>query len=137
MEPLLGAIPYTDFSGIQWVVTGGESGTHLWQEKWQRLRALVNYDREKKKWIPKPEAVKWISDIDGNCKDYGTKHFFKQWGGNYPEAAGRLFEGRFITEMPRLPGERTSINNAYLKHIESGQKIKEGKKEKLLQKTMA
>lgn len=136
MEPLLSPIPHTDLSGIQWVVTGGESGTHLWQEKWQRLRAMVYYDRTQKKWIPKPHAVQWIKDIDQNCKDYGVKHFFKQWGGSYPEAAGRELDGKFISEMPRLPGGQTQIDNAYLRYIESGKTIAKNRKEQLLQKSL-
>jgi protein gp37 len=136
-EPLISAIEFNgqDLSGIQWAITGGESGTHLWNEEICNKRALVNYNRTAKKWEVREDRADWIRTIRDHCIDKSVKFFHKQWGGSYPEAAGRLLDGEFWSEIPRLPGERTNINNDYLKWIESG-KVKEGTKDKLLIKTI-
>lgn len=76
----------------------------------------------------------WAAICD-NCIRDGVKFFHKQWGGSYPEAAGRELDGKFWTEIPRLPGQREKIDNEYLHWIESG-KVKAGDKDKLLTKTM-
>lgn len=135
-EPLLSALPHLDFIGIHLIITGGESGNHLWEDSVQKKRALVLYDRKLKQWIPKEECIQWIRDIRDNCNEFGTKFFHKQWGGNYPEAAGRELDGKFYSELPRYPGNRSSIDNAYLRHIESGKILPKNKKEQLLQKSL-
>jgi len=118
-EPLIGDIGQSlDLSAIQWVITGGESGTHLWHPKLMEQRALVLYDRDVKKWLPKPHAVDWIRRIRDNAIINGTAYFHKQWGGSYPEAAGRVLDGRTWNEMPRYPGDKTEIDNAYLRKLE-------------------
>lgn len=134
-EPLIGQLPGMDMSGISWAITGGESGTHMWKVEECEKRGLVTYDRTTKKWIPRADRVEWIREIRDTCLEQGVKFFHKQWGGSYPEAAGRELDGRFWTEIPRLPGQRTRIDNEYLDWIESG-KVKEGTKEKLLQQTL-
>lgn len=118
-EPLLDDLENNyDLEDIQWVIVGGESGTHLWDEKYQKMRALVFYDRIKKKWFPKLEAIKWVESIKDKCYESGVKFFFKQWGGNYPEACGRELNGKTYNEMPRFPGKRIKIENNYLNFLE-------------------
>ncbi len=119
-EPLIGDIgDELDLSGIQWVITGGESGTHLWNQKLMSMRALVTYDRGQKKWLPKPSGIEWVRRIRDNALANGTAFFHKQWGGSYPEAAGRILDGRTWNEMPRYPGAKKEIDNAYLRKLEA------------------
>lgn len=118
-EPLIAPVSGLDMVGIQWAITGGESGTHLWKEKIAKRRALVFYDREEKKWKPRPERIDWVREIRDECNHASTHFFHKQWGGSYPEAAGRVLDGRTWNEIPRLPGGRTHIENNYLWKIEA------------------
>ncbi len=137
MEPLIGPVPLAgnDLDGIHWVITGGESGNHLWKGHICEERGLVLYNRTTKKWEVREDRAKWVRDIKDFCIANEIKFFHKQWGGNYPEAAGRLLDGKFWTEMPRLPGQNTEINNNYLKLIESGN-LKKSKKDDLLTKSL-
>jgi protein gp37 len=57
VEPLIGSFGAVDLSGIDWVITGGESGPGA---------------RE-----CKPE---WIREVRDLCLKYRVAHFFKQWG---------------------------------------------------------
>ena len=133
-EPLIGPLDVKyNLDGISWVITGGESGIHLWQEKQQKDRGLVWYDRTKKKWNVYEDKADWVRNIRDACQLQNVSFFHKQWGGNYPEAAGRMLDGQTYNEIPRLPGKRTEINNEYLKLLESK---KEGDKELLLQTSM-
>lgn len=56
-EPLLSEIKYNDFTDIDWVLVGGESGG-------------------KARKVEK----EWIKSIIDNCKRQNTAFFFKQWG---------------------------------------------------------
>jgi protein gp37 len=77
LEPLLGALPALDLTGIDWVIVGGESGP--------RARAM---DEE------------WVLDIRDQCVDQEVPFFFKQWGGTNKKKAGRILQGRTWDEMP-------------------------------------
>ena len=77
LEPLLGALPNLDLSGIDWVIVGGESGPGA---------------REMQK--------KWVIDIRDQCADAEVAFFFKQWGGKRKSKTGRELEGRTYDEMP-------------------------------------
>lgn len=134
-EPLIGEIPRMDLTGIHWAITGGESGSHMWKKEECEKRGLVFYDRAVKTWFPREDRMDWIRSIRDDCQAAGTKFFHKQWGGSYPEAAGRELDGKFWSEIPRLPGQRTQIDNNYLKLIESGG-LKRGRKEELLQQSL-
>lgn len=136
-EPLIGPMPSDlDLSGISWAITGGESGSHMWKDDICEKRGLVFYDRQVKSWFPRPDRMDWIRNIRDICIRDGAKFFHKQWGGNYPEACGRELDGRFWTEMPRLPGQRVKIENSYLDFIEAGGKKKAGEKDQLLQQSL-
>jgi len=57
-EPLLGAIDITPYiQKLDWVITGGESGTNAW-----------------------PCHPDWIRGLRDQCLDAGVPFFFKQWG---------------------------------------------------------
>lgn len=79
LEPLLGPIPDIDLSGINWVITGGESGPRS-----------------------RPIEKEWVIDIRDQCIKANVPFFFKQWGGKNKKKAGKLLEGREWLEMPRL-----------------------------------
>ncbi len=77
LEPLLGAVPELDLSGIDWVIVGGESGPGA-----------------------RPIREEWIWDVKRQCNQAGVAFFFKQWGGVNKKKAGRLLKGRTFDEMP-------------------------------------
>ncbi|MHB8246246.1 MAG: DUF5131 family protein [Acidimicrobiales bacterium] len=57
LEPLLGALPSLDLSGIDWVIVGGESGPDA-----------------------RPMHPDWARDIRDRCVEAGIPFTFKQWG---------------------------------------------------------
>ena len=83
LEPLLGAMPDLDLSGIDWVIVGGESGPGA-----------------------RPVEEAWICEIRDQCLQAGVPFFFKQWGGVSKKRTGRVLAGRTWDEVPRVPGER-------------------------------
>lgn len=56
-EPLLGDMGDIDLDGIDWVITGGESGTRA-------RRTPIN----------------WFRNLRDRCVETNTPFFFKQWG---------------------------------------------------------
>lgn len=76
-EPLIGPLPQLNLEGIDWVIVGGESGRK-----------------------PRKMQVDWVLDIQEQCEKFGTKFFFKQWGGTNKKKAGRELNGRTFDEMP-------------------------------------
>jgi protein gp37 len=76
-EPLLGPLEGLDLAGIDWLISGGESG-------------------------PGHRSVKvdWLRDLRDQCVEEGVAYFFKQWGGHRPKAGGRLLDGRIWDQMP-------------------------------------
>ncbi|MBF0430772.1 MAG: DUF5131 family protein [Fibrobacteria bacterium] len=57
LEPLLGRVANLDTHGIDWVITGGESGPGA-----------------------RPIEYSWVAEIQKICKQTKTPFFFKQWG---------------------------------------------------------
>lgn len=113
IEPLLEDLGELNLDGIQWAITGGESGSHLSKNP---ERSMV--EKIGKELLPKKECIKWIESIRRQCKSQKVSFFHKQWGGSYPEAAGRLLNGKTYNEMPRYPKGKESINNQYLINLE-------------------
>jgi protein gp37 len=56
-EPLLSGLPSLDLTGIDWLVTGGESGHKA-----------------------RPMHPDWVRDLRDRCQASGTAYFHKQWG---------------------------------------------------------
>lgn len=56
-EPLLGDLSGINLDGIDWVITGGESGV-----------------------CARRTPVEWFRNIRDRCVETGTSFFFKQWG---------------------------------------------------------
>lgn len=76
-EPLLARIPRVDLGGIDWVITGGESGPGA-----------------------RPMKHEWVTTIRDQCADACVPFFFKQWGGTRKKLAGRELNGRTHDAMP-------------------------------------
>ena len=79
VEPLLEDLGELDLSGIHWVIVGGESGNGA-----------------------RPMKREWVINILSQCREQGTKFFFKQWGGIRKKQAGRSLDGRTPERTPRL-----------------------------------
>lgn len=86
VEPLLGKLPHLHLTKIDWVIVGGESGSHARKIK-----------------------EEWITDIRNQCSKQGVPFFFKQWGAWGPDgkkrskkANGRTLSGKLWDEMPEL-----------------------------------
>jgi protein gp37 len=84
LEPLLGPLPSLDLAGIDWVITGGESGPGA-----------------------RPMHPDWVRDVRDRCAAAGVAFFFKQWGGWVPyehdaqppflaSQHGDLFDGHYL-----------------------------------------
>ncbi|MEK7477152.1 MAG: phage Gp37/Gp68 family protein [Candidatus Coatesbacteria bacterium] len=76
-EPLLGPFGRQDFSGISWVIVGGESGPGA-----------------------RPTDPQWVREIRDQCFNQNVAFFFKQWGGVNKKAAGRRLDRKLWSEMP-------------------------------------
>jgi protein gp37 len=84
-EPLLGSLASLDLAGIGWVIVGGESGPHF-----------------------RAPSVEWVRELRELCMREQVPVFFKQWGGRYPTAGGRVLDGRTWDELPETALHRTS-----------------------------
>lgn len=116
-EPLLEDLEFDyDLQDIHWVITGGESGVHMLEEKWQKLRGLVLRDQITGKMIVNQERVQWIRNILTQCRKYDTDFFHKQWGGKFPKSCGRELDGEEYDEIPRLPGWNKSLKEVREEH---------------------
>jgi protein gp37 len=93
-EPLLADLGQLDLSGIDWVITGGESGP--------RARSC---------------DAGWVRSIRDQCTARGVAYFHKQWGGRTPKALGREVDGRTWDELPAPKGgsSRSFGNSGILK----------------------
>lgn len=78
-EPLLGPLEELELDGIDWVITGGESGPRA-----------------------RPVDPEWVRGIRDRCQDAEVAFFHKQWGGRTPKAGGRELDGQVWDQMPRL-----------------------------------
>lgn len=76
-EPLLGPLDGLDLSGIDWVITGGESGPGA-----------------------RTCDPAWVRAVRDSCREAEVAYFHKQWGGHRPKSGGRLLDGREWNEMP-------------------------------------
>ena len=77
LEPLIGALPDLDLTGINWVIVGGESGPQA-----------------------RPMQEEWVIDIRERCQQVDIPFFFKQWGGRNKKRKGRILEERTWDDLP-------------------------------------
>ncbi len=87
IEPLLEDLGEVDFTGINWVIVGGESG-----------RGARIVKRE------------WVLSLLRQCEAARVPFFFKQWGGTLKHASGRVLDGKTYDQFPpcvrALPPDR-------------------------------
>jgi protein gp37 len=76
-EPLLGPLDL-DLTGINWLITGGESGP-----------------------VHRPCNPDWVRSLRDQCLEAGVAFFHKQWGGRTSKSGGRELDGRTWDEMPQ------------------------------------
>jgi protein gp37 len=79
LEPLIDSVDKLDYTGINWVIAGGESG-----------------------YGARVMQKEWVLEIRDRCKNEHIDFFFKQWGGVNKKKAGRLLDGEIYDEMPEL-----------------------------------
>jgi protein gp37 len=79
MEPLLTSVEDMNLTNIDWVIVGGESGPSS-----------------------RPIEKKWVQSIRNQCQKASVPFFFKQWGGRNKKKAGRLLDGKYYDNMPRI-----------------------------------
>ena len=91
IEPLLEDIGAVDFSGIAWVIVGGESGHKA-----------------------RPMNIDWVRSLRDQCQTQQVAFFFKQWGTWSSEGQrrskksnGRLLDGRTWNGMPESAASLT------------------------------
>jgi len=78
LEPLIGSVSRLDYSGLDWIIVGGESGY-----------GARHIDET------------WVIEIRDKCEEYNIPFFFKQWGGVNKKATGRLLDGLVYDELPQ------------------------------------
>jgi len=101
-EPLLSGLPSLDLTGLHWVITGGESGSHLHDARMRARRGMADPDA-RGKWHARPDRMDWVRDVRDRCGARGVAFFHKQWGGLTSHSAGRELDGRTWDEFPRYP----------------------------------
>lgn len=99
IEPLIAEWEYPDFDGLQWVIVGGESGSHLSNPAIAEHRSLAM--KVFGKWTPRPDRKDWVRAIRDACIRDGAAFWLKQWGGPVPHSAGRELDGRTWDEFPK------------------------------------
>lgn len=105
-EPLLGELDL-DLRGIDWIITGGESGRHASSSIELDTRFLVRrgWEEGEARWVPRESRMDWVRSLRDRADLAGCAHWFKQWGGPRPTSAGRLLDGRTHDGMPmHVPG---------------------------------
>lgn len=78
-EPLLEDLGKLDFSGIDWIIVGGESGPKS-----------------------RPCKPEWVRNIRDQVQKQGKLFFFKQWGGTQKHLNGSALDGMEYKEMPNF-----------------------------------
>ena len=78
-EPLLGPLAGLCLEGVDWVITGGESGPGA-----------------------RPCAPDWVRSIRDRCAQAGVPFFHKQWGGVHAKSGGRELDGTVHDAMPAV-----------------------------------
>lgn len=79
MEPLLSSVEDMNLENIDWVIVGGESGPGA-----------------------RPIEKDWVRDILRQCQTANIPFFFKQWGGVNKKKNGRILDGRFYDQTPKI-----------------------------------
>ena len=78
-EPLIAPVDELNLDGIDWVITGGESGAGH-----------------------RPCDPEWVRDVRDRCASTGVHYFHKQWGGKTSKSGGRDLDGQIWSDMPSM-----------------------------------
>ncbi len=104
-EPLLTPLAdVLDLTGFQWLISGGESGTHLMDSAIREKRGLAGREG-KGRWFPREDRIQWVRDIRDLCLSSGVDYFHKQFGGVRPHSSGRILDGMEWTNTPEPMAE--------------------------------
>lgn len=98
-EPLLSPLKL-DWSAVDWVLAGGESGPHLHDPAVCAQRGLV--EKVVGAWTPRADRINWVRDIRDACLAAGTPFFHKQWGGSWYDRSNNLLDGRRWEQFPDI-----------------------------------
>ena len=79
LEPLIDSVDNLNYTGIDWVIAGGESG-----------------------YGARVMQKEWVLEIRDRCEQEKIDFFFKQWGGVNKKKAGRLLDGEIYDDMPEI-----------------------------------
>jgi len=79
VEPMVGEIESINLSGIDWVITGGESGPGA-----------------------RPMLKDWARSMRDQCITSKVPFFFKQWGGVHKKKSGKMLDGKLWEEYPEI-----------------------------------
>lgn len=112
VEPLLTELR-DSFKGIDWVITGGESGLHLRDPAVCEKRALVHHGS----WELRDDRREWLRSIRDRCVKRGVAYFHKQHGGVRPESGGSLLDGMEWKQFP--PAGLAVLHNKKLSRLQS------------------
>lgn len=104
-EPLLSDLVADGLrlDGIDWVIAGGESGTHYGPKYVGRFLVTGECGR----YFPSMsrDTAMWVRRLRDEAARAGCAFFFKQWGGPRPDSGGRLLDGRTHDALPEhVPG---------------------------------
>lgn len=99
-EPLLSPLDL-DWSAVDWVIVGGETGPHLWNTENRERRALVELTPAG--WAPRPDRADWVRGIRDGCAKAGTPFYLKQWGGPRYEPGTATLDGQVWQQCPAMP----------------------------------
>jgi protein gp37 len=112
-EPLLGPL-VLDWKAVDWVIVGGESGSHLNDVAICEDRGLVV--EALGRWFPREDRKNWVRDIRDGCTKAGTAFFFKQWGGPWSSSGGNWLDGKkweqYPADMPCWPVKSAVVTAA-------------------------
>jgi len=103
-EPLLGPLPSLNLEGINWVITGGESGPGA-----------------------RPMHPNWAKDLRDRCVEEDVAFFFKQWGAWKPErsvnATPVSIRGELLDTMPKTNVSAAPVRMRRVGKSAAGRKI--------------
>jgi len=84
VEPLLVCLVDVTWTGIDWVIVGGESGAGA-----------------------RPMDAAWVRKIRDGCLRDDVPFFFKQWGGVRKKEHGRELDGKTYDQFPTIDSDRS------------------------------
>jgi len=132
-EPLLSALDL-NLDGIHWLISGGESGSHLSDPTLLRDRALVKRGDMKQgeaRYILRDDRGDWVRSLRDQCAVAGTAFWHKQNGGPTPKSGGRTLDGRTHDGMPTHVPDALPIGYVHRDMAGYGLAAAKGEKEKV------